>query len=244
MTVPISIRFRLILFVAACMLPLYAILYYDGWSSNKQTVEEAQDYLQMEAEATAAGIDQAIRSAASLLYTFSKIPQLRTLDSTTPCKVLASLLTLNSRYSSGYIIRPDGLIHCSSLPVHAPGNVSTHNYFRRAMASGKVEVGLPTLCRNTDTFCFPMALALRDASGQVTSVLALDLDPIWLAKFAAATWSEPLTSMVWGGMGRLVSYSLGLNRRIGLASFSQIVKLASICLDSLQVVSSRKTSMT
>lgn len=158
------------------MLPLYAILYYDGWSSNKQTVEEAQSYLQMEAEATAAGIDQAIRSAASLLITFSKLPQLRTLDSTVPCKVLANLLALDSRYSSGYIIRPDGLIHCFSVPVNTPGNVSERGYFRRAIASGKVEVGKPTICRSTDTFCFPMALALRDASGQVTSVVGLDLD--------------------------------------------------------------------
>ncbi len=197
MAISTNIRTQLVLLVVLFIIPIFAILFYNFWNVSEERIKEKQVSLQLQAEATAAGIDQAIRSAASLLYTFSKVPQLRKLNNRAPCGVLARLLTLDSRYSSGYIILPDGLVHCISGPANVRRNVSDRAYFRRAMASGKVEVGLPTLCRNTDQFCFPMALALRDVSGQVTSLLALDLDPIWLSKRIATSWSEPQTSMIW-----------------------------------------------
>jgi PAS domain-containing protein len=181
------------------MLPMYVILYYDYKSSSKQTMVQAGAQLQTEAQSAATNIDRGIRGAAVLLNSFGMIPQLRGLytTETNPCDTLSRLLTVDSRYSSGYVVKPDGLIDCFSSPVLARGNESSQEYFRRAMTSGKVEVGLPTICNSSGMFCFPMALALRNAYGNVTSVLVLDLDPVWFSKQVETSWSMPQTSMKW-----------------------------------------------
>lgn len=193
----LTIRSKLLLLVAICIFPIYGILFYNAWASTQHATEKNRIQLQIDAQATASDIDEVIRGAAGLLYSFKNIPQLRVHNRIAPCDLMATLISVDSRYKNGYIIQPDGLIQCYTQSTAARGNVSGQGYFRRAMSSGRVEVGLPGLCHGTEGFCFPMALALHNASGQVTSVLALDIDPVWLAKRAALTWSEQNTLMVW-----------------------------------------------
>jgi hypothetical protein len=161
--------FLLLLFSISIMLIL-GILLHDARRSGKQQIEVAHAGLQTQAEATAADIDEYIRSAARLLYVLERIPEIRKPDETS-CRVLDRLLAPDTRYAGGYVVSPNGTISCSSVNVKTNTNEKSSDYFHRAMGSGKVEVGKPRVCPGTGKYCFPLALALRNFSGQITSVL-------------------------------------------------------------------------
>ena len=206
---------------AACTLPTFGILFY-GPGAPAERIDAAQTALRARAEATAAALDAEIRGATLMLRTLVRIPAL---DAAT-CRPLVDLLGPLQRFHGGHAVRPDGIIACSSEPAAAGASLADRGYFRRALASDKVEVGEPEVGRSPGRYGVPLALALRDTAGRVVSYWR-STHPAWFSG-ARRPRTERGVSMVWDSWP--ASRSPGLNRWTCSARRSPTIRSAGTCL--------------
>jgi signal transduction histidine kinase/ActR/RegA family two-component response regulator/HAMP domain-containing protein len=194
---PSGIRFRLLLLSAACTMPAFFLLSYDAWKTNQSEVESAKADLRARARASATDLGRDVRSARALLRSLAQLGELVRAD---PAKCSQRLKQLASPYTeigNVFAMGMDGVIRCSSAAEISRTKVSDRDYFIKALASTGIVAGIPIRSRtNSDRYVLPLALAIRDPSGNAGGVVAVGINVGRFAQDALAA-SSMETVLTW-----------------------------------------------
>jgi PAS domain S-box-containing protein len=188
--VKMGLRGKLALLVLFCAVPGFAYLLYDYHVEAEELIGEAKQDLAGLARQTATRMNDEIASTASVLRALAEIPPIATLDRVRCSALLRELFAEQRSFNVVYGIRPDGEYVCTSLLKPARGTRSDRDYFTKALAADKAVVGKPIVGRANGVAGLPVALAVRDRSGQVVSVLGATINGSNIVAPARIEWER------------------------------------------------------
>lgn len=177
-----SLRFRVVLLVLFSLIPVAGLTLSTAREYRRHKVAEVQaEVLRLVRQISAQ--EQLLNGAArQLLVTLSQLPEVRSAEPAACSARLADLLRRSQSYANLGVVRPNGDIVCSAIPITAPGNVADEAWLRRTVQSQdfaaagfqvSAVTGKPTL-----VFGYPV----RDEASRIQSVLFAALDLSWLSE--------------------------------------------------------------
>lgn len=183
----LSLHERLLVVLAAALLPLFAAAIWTAARESQDAVELAQTQLTFAASLLAANQDRTVEATEQMLGAVAAMPDLR-LGGRARCEAyLEGLRQRFALYANIGMIGPDGNVLCDAL---GRGAMSLHDreYFRRATDTRRFSMGAPIVGRLSGRRSLPFALPVIEA-GEVVAVVYAALD---LAKAEAALSSVEL----------------------------------------------------
>ena len=78
-----------------------------------------------------------------------------------------------------FVVAPNGDLSCSGIPLRAPLNVSSRQYFQRAVNTKKFAIGDFQITRDRQVPVIIFALPILDSTGNVTAVVGAAAKLIW-----------------------------------------------------------------
>jgi signal transduction histidine kinase len=182
-----SLRFRLVLLVVCAAIPAFALIILNGVQSRQQAAMDAQaEMLRLAREASMEQQDL-VDEAHRLLQAMAQIPAVRSADPATCSGLLSNLLTGYKIYTNLAVIRPDGQLACSGMPLQ-PGtqtNESDRKFFQQAVASKRFSYADYVIGRVSGKPSLLTGLPVLDGEGRVQVVIHAGIDLSWLSDFSA-----------------------------------------------------------
>ena len=172
-----NLRTRVLLLVLLALLPPVLLLLYTLFDHRLDRINEAKRDLSAHARGTAHDLEYRLRSAALFAQALASDPALETPDRAACSATLASIARRFPDFGILATIRPNGDLHCNSVPEWARLrlNVADRGYFRRALTSPEAQFDA-LLSRVTGEPVVFVAYAARDRAGQVRFVLTVTIN--------------------------------------------------------------------
>jgi PAS domain S-box-containing protein len=183
----LSLRERLLVVLAAALLPLFAAALWVAVRESAEATALAQSQLKFAASLLAANQDRTVEATEQMLGAVAAVPDLR-LGGRARCQ--AYFEGLHGRfgmYTNIGLIAPDGQVLCHALGAFA-SSLEDREYFRRAVGTRSFTMGAPVVGRLSGRRSLPFALPVIE-NGDVVAVAFATLD---LAKATAALSSVEL----------------------------------------------------
>jgi PAS domain S-box-containing protein len=183
----LSLRERLLVVLAAALLPLFAAAIWIAVRQSQDATALAQSQLKFAASLLAANQDRTVEATEQMLGAVAAVPDLR-LGGRARCDAyFEGLHRRFDRYANIGMIGPDGTVLCDALRG-GPASLQDREYFRRAVETRRFSVGEPITGRLSGRRSLPFALPVIE-NGEVVAVVYAALD---LAKATAALSSVEL----------------------------------------------------
>ncbi|MBE7942464.1 PAS domain-containing protein [Ramlibacter aquaticus] len=167
----LTLRERLVVLVAAALLPVGGLSLWVALRESHAAAELARAQLRLSASLLASNEDRLITATEQLLRAIAAVPGLGA-GSGSGCQ--AFFRQLRDRYgvyTNIGLAAPDGHVVCHALEAQSgPTSAAGRDYFQRALASGDFVMGQPVTGRVSGLRGLPFALPLVDG-GRVTGVL-------------------------------------------------------------------------
>jgi hypothetical protein len=195
-TLQLGLRSRLLLLVLAAILPILGLILIMAFVQHRQATAEATANVERLAQLAAADHRQHAESAHLLLAALAGVPELFSADPQSCQVVLRSVLQASPRYANLGVIRPNGLLACSTLPFEGAVDLSDRPYFMRAIATGTLAVGECQIGRVTGRATVNFGYPVYTEDGQLRGVLFAALDLGWLAEFAREAPLPPASTLL------------------------------------------------
>jgi len=194
-----GLRFRLVLLVVLASLPPVVLtLHIARQDRQRQTAalrQRSQDIIKLAARKE----DEVIAGTRQLLRAVAESSQVQ-LGRWADCnKWLRTLFADSPRYANLGVIKPNGDVPASALPLTNTVNLADRPYFQRALSSRAFSMGDYQVGRISGKPSFNLGYPVFDPSGQVQAVVfaALDLDWVNRSDYAlqkllpeGATWTK------------------------------------------------------
>jgi hypothetical protein len=139
-----SLRFRLVLLVLLAVLPIAALILYNGAERRRDAnADVRQEALQL-TEMSVLQQEQVLEGSRQLMVALGALIQASGIDAInqdTCGPAFARLKADFSFYSNMGIVNRRGDVVCSAVPPTAPTNIADRAWFVRAQASGSFSVG-------------------------------------------------------------------------------------------------------
>lgn len=194
-----GLRFRLLLLVVlASIPPVVLTLHIARQDRQRQTTvlrQRSQDMVKLAARKE----DEMIAGTRQLLRAVAESAQVRSAQWGNTTKLLRTLFADYPRYSNLGVIKPNGDLAASALPMANPVNLADRSYFQRALSSHAFSIGDYQVGRISGKPSFDLGYPVLDPSGRVQAVVfaALDLDWVNRSDYAlqmqlppGATWTK------------------------------------------------------
>ena len=194
-----GLRFRLVLLVVLASLPPVVLtLHIARQDRQRQTAalrQRSQDMVNLAArkeDEMIAGTRQLLRAVAAS----SQVQSARWSDCT---KSLRTIFADYPRYANLGVIKTNGDVAASAVPLAETVNVADRSFFQRALSTSDLSIGDYEVGRISGKASFNLGYPVLDPSGQVQSVVfaALDLDWVNRSDYAlqkllleGATWTK------------------------------------------------------
>jgi PAS domain S-box-containing protein len=179
----LSLRERLLVVLAAALLPLCAAIAWVAAHEDRAAVELAQSQLKFSASALAANEDRAVDAARQMLEAIATLPELRLATHARCQSYFEDLREHNDVYANIGLLSPDGRALCHALGAKGEARtVGDREYFRRALSSRGFVMGEPIIGNVSHTRALPFAMPVIE-NGEIVAVVVASLD---LAKAASA----------------------------------------------------------
>ena len=168
---------RLILLVAATLVPLVGIMALDALDLRQAREEEVRRSVMVRAQRMAGELAQVVESVRSVLETLAQIAELKREDPDACSRLLRSVRALHESFVALGATRADGSLLCvdrdgadqlSGIAVRAAAD---RDYFRKAAASRRFGVGTYAFGRLTRKHVVHFAAPYHDRSGTFAGVL-------------------------------------------------------------------------
>jgi diguanylate cyclase len=182
---PTRLRVRLMLLVLLAVIPAAGLLLYGLDQHRGVAAQKAREEALRAVRIAAASHERLIEGARQMLVLLAQLPEIRTKDPGACSAFLAGILTRYPQYANLGVIRPDGSVHCSALPMAATVNVADRLYFRRALESRDFAIGEYQIGRITGKATVNFGQPVIDGAGETRAVVFAALDLGWLAEYAA-----------------------------------------------------------
>src|ERR1700755_1847525 len=180
-----SLLSRLLLLVAAAMLPAIAIQAYNEIDLRRTRQVEVQDEVRGLAKLAAAEQLQIVQGVRQAMIALSEIPAIKEKD-VQGCNAYVSRLQQRfPEFIVFIVVDMNGDSFCDSLKVHTRSTAAGRAYFANVVKTGQFTVGGFAFGRNTGRKVLQFALPFYDDENRMGGVVvgALSLD--WLADYIA-----------------------------------------------------------
>lgn len=182
----ISVRTRLLLLILLAILPALGLALYAGMQHHRMAADRAQQEALRLARIASNDHEQLIRRARQLLRVLSMLPSVRAHDAHACYAFFADLLKQYPQYANFGVVRANGDVTCSGLPLSGPTNLADRSYIRRAIETRDFAVGDYQIGRITGTATVNFGYPLLDSAGGVQAVIFAALDLARLSQLVAA----------------------------------------------------------
>jgi PAS domain S-box-containing protein len=194
-----GLRFRLVLLVVLASLPPVVLtLHIARQDRQRQTValrQRSQDMVKLAARKE----DEMIAGTRQLLRAVAESSQVQSARWDNCAKSLRTLFADYPRYANLGVIKTNGEVAASALPLSEPVNLADRSFFQRALATRDLSIGEYQIGRISGKPSFNLGYPVLDPAGQVQAVVfaALDLDWLNRSDYAlqmqlpqGATWTK------------------------------------------------------
>jgi PAS domain S-box-containing protein len=194
-----GLRFRLVLLVLLASLPPVGLtLHIARQDRQRQTAalrQRSQDMIKLAARKE----DETIAGTRQLLRAVAESAQVQSARSANCTKLLRTLFADYPRYANLGVIKTNGDVLASALPLAEPVNLADRSFFQRALSTGDLSIGDYAVGRISGRPSFGLGYPVFNPSGQVQAVVfaALDLDWVNRSDYAVqiqlpegATWTK------------------------------------------------------
>jgi PAS domain S-box-containing protein len=197
--VTFGLRFRLLLLVVLAAAPPLALMLHSAWEDRqRQTAGWRQRSMEMVRVATRQEEDL-ISDAHQLLLAVAEYCQLRSGDPDGCAAFLRELLADDPRYANLVVVKTNGDVWVSAVPLAGPVNVADRQFLRRALQRHAFAIGDYQVGRITGKPTVNLGLPVLDRAGRVQMVCSAALDLEWFNRFdpeyqaalpPGATWTK------------------------------------------------------
>jgi PAS domain S-box-containing protein len=194
-----GLRFRLVLLVVLASLPPVVLtLHIARQDRQRQTAalrQRSQDIVKLAARKE----DEMIAGTRQLLRAVAESAQVQSAQWGKCTNLLHTLFKDYPRYANLGVIKTDGEVPASAVPLTNTVNLADRPYFQRALSTRDLSIGDYQVGRITGTRTVNLGYPVFDPSGQVRAVVfaALDLDWLDRSDYAlqkllpeGATWTK------------------------------------------------------
>jgi len=171
-----SLRSRLMLLVALAITPIAIMTVMGGLREREAAIRASEENLQRLTGLAAANEAQSLERARQILVDLVSVPDLT--GPTDRCNaLLADVLDRNEGYVNFGLIRLDGEVTCSAVPMLHPVNLGDRRHFRRAVAERRFIAGDYVFGRVIRRHTINLTYPVIDRAGKVVAVVfsAMDL---------------------------------------------------------------------
>lgn len=135
-----SLRTRLMLLVMLSMLPIFGLLMLHAMEERDRKLHERQDEAVRLAELAAGSISQFLEGTRQMLLTLAHTDAVHAMDGPAASSLFADLLAHSPSYLNIAMVRADGWIIGSGVPLSTPVAVPDHPWFQRSRETGDFTV--------------------------------------------------------------------------------------------------------
>lgn len=190
-----GIRFRIFVIVAIAVIPGLLLTLYSAVRQRNLAAEAVrQDALRITRLVSATN-DRVIEAARQLLVALTEMPAIKQEDADDCNRLLARLLAKFPQYTILGVLRPDGMVACSSAPTTGPMSLADRAYFQRAISTRKFAIGDYQIGRLSHRASVNVGYPILDASGSVQSVLFAGIDLSYMGNLLGTIQLPPQSSM-------------------------------------------------
>jgi len=188
-----GLRFRLLLVALLAVLPSFVLTLLTSNLLNKRAEEESEQDVAKLAQVISLEEEQLIKGTLQLLTSLGQIPQVAEADTDFSGPFFSGLLKHFQRYANFGVIRPNGELAASAVPLAGPLDLSDRNYFRRALQTREFSIGDFQIGRLTGKPSINFGYPVLGEAGQVKAVIFAAVDLFWLSEHehAAASLLSP-----------------------------------------------------
>jgi two-component sensor histidine kinase len=174
-----SLRFRLLLIIVVCLVPVAVLSLVQVMDRVSRDVEDVRERLIQTARASATDEQNVLASAEQILRAIANQPEVRTV--TGDChQALASALRGLSFFVNIARYDASGAMVCSALNPSEPIHASSSAWWHDAQRQSAFFITRPMRHPITGTVAISGILPLRDPGLQFDGVVQIDLDVQWL----------------------------------------------------------------
>ncbi len=137
---PTSLRLRLMFLVVTAVLPIFGLMLYQAASEQGRKLKECEDEARRLASMAAGSISQATEGARQMLLALACTEPVRTMNVEAATPLLADLLKHSQGYVNIGLVRSDGVIVASALPMKEPVYIDDRLWFRTLRETGELAV--------------------------------------------------------------------------------------------------------
>lgn len=193
----VTLSWRLILLVAAALLPLVCIQAYTQIELRIARANDLRNQVIRDAERVASQERSVLEGVKQLLQTLAELPAIRTGNAAECAPLFARIRSHFQRFEAFAATRADGSVFCITTPTTANGTLAGRDYFEDAMRTGRFAVGEYVIGKYTHRPVLTFALPYEDMAGRRAGVVAASLGLDWLADQLKGTqWNEHRTLLV------------------------------------------------
>lgn len=214
---PARLRWLLVAIVALAALPVFALYLARLNTSNERALMEARDFAQLLARSGATQQQNLVVNARGLAEALRHVPALQ--HHSADCKTLLSEVNAKTVWASSlFLLNTKGAPICSSRTGSQRLNFSDRQYFKDAMQTGEFVVSEAIIGRITKQPVVATALPVKNAIGEIASVLVIGAELNWISALADAVYERYRGSVLAiNAEGGLISR----HQRSGRASVSE-----------------------
>ena len=178
-----SLRVRLLLLVLVAVIPAWGAIVYTASEQRQTAIAEIQRNVLRLAEFSAHEEEQALQGTRQILIALANF--VRKADKTpVGCSAFcADLLKQLRRYANLGVVKPDGDVFCSAVPLDQPTNAADQPWFRHALESGDFAVGDYQVDGITAKPVLVLSYPFRPVEGEPAAVVFAALDLKWLNQY-------------------------------------------------------------
>ncbi len=211
-----SLRLRLSLLILVSLLPAAALVSIEARQQRLNQTAEVQAQALSLAQRVSVDHEALIVGARQLLGVLARLPEIRGGDPAACGAFLASLLSQLPQYANFGLVKPDGYLVCSALPLSGKVDLRDRAWFRQAMATRAFAVGDYQIGRVTGKATINFGYPVNDDAGRIQSVVFAALDLAWLERTVSPAYLPAgSTLMVIDRRGTILARSPDPQRWVG-----------------------------
>jgi PAS domain S-box-containing protein len=179
-----SIRSKLLLLGVLAFLPVVLLMVFNSWYQRKMEIAEAKGRMAQILKLAILHEEEVTRETHRKLAMLAEVPIV--LKGGKPAnEFLAQLLKNNPENTNFGVIRPDGQVIASAVPLNASSNFSDRPYFQDALKNKSFSIGGYQIGRMSGKPTMPFGYPVLDRQREVIAVVFTGLDISRVTEFEA-----------------------------------------------------------
>lgn len=177
-----KLRTRLALLFVAGILPLIGMEIYNSYALYQARRTEIEQLAISQAQQGASELDQVIEGITAILTTVSEAPIVQRRDTAQCNEFLIRILARREYLASLAVTDQSGIVVCSTNLPKELLSIADRPYYQAAFAASEAVIGEYIIGKLSQVPLLPVALPVRDTSGEKIGVAVATLNLNWLSR--------------------------------------------------------------